>query len=141
VQLSHLSPEDTSSRTLLTWLSRLSRDYQRAALAPETSSASRSMTSRCQRGEEATEDRFIHGVNWAPDNDDDMEDLEARDAACALLHLASREVWRFVDEKARHEMVELMLPALHPLVYGDHEDDVNDAVTTLLWIGRGYVCN
>jgi hypothetical protein len=52
-----------------------------------------------------------------------------------------KEVWRFVDEKACHEMVELMLPALHPLVYGDYEDDVNDAVTTLLWIGRGYVCN
>jgi hypothetical protein len=72
------------------------------------------MTSRCQRGEEATEDRFIHGVNWAPDNDDDMEDLEARDAACALLHLASREVWRFVDEKARHEMVRVDVACLAP---------------------------
>jgi hypothetical protein len=85
------------------------------------------MTSKCQHGEEATEERFINGVNWAPDSDDDMEDSEARDAACTLLHLASREVWRFVDDKAHHEMVELMLPILHPLVYGDHEDDVNDA--------------
>jgi hypothetical protein len=70
-----------------------------------------------------------------------MEDSEAMDATCALLHLASRGVWRFVDDKARHEMVELMLPVLHPLVYGDHEDDVNDATTTMLWIGRGYVGN
>jgi hypothetical protein len=31
------------------------------------------------------------------------------------------------------------LPIMHPLVYGDHEDDVNDAAATLLWIGRGYV--
>jgi hypothetical protein len=49
------------------------------------------------------------------------------------------EAWRFADDKVHHEMVELLLPIMHPLVYGDHEDDVNDAAATLLWIGRGYV--
>jgi hypothetical protein len=83
--------------------------------------------------------RYVHGVNWAPDSDDDMDACEATDAASTLLQLASMEAWRFADDKVRHEMVKLLLPIMHPLVYGDHEDDVNDAAATLLWIGRGYV--
>jgi hypothetical protein len=97
------------------------------------------IASSYQHGEQATEESFIRGVNWAPDSDDDMDDSEAMDAACTLVHLASKEVWRFVDDKARHEMVELLLPVMHPLVYGDHEDEVNDAALTLLWIVRGHV--
>jgi hypothetical protein len=62
-----------------------------------------------QHGDQATEESFIRGVNWAPDSDDDM------DAACTLVHLASKEVWRFVGDKARHEMVELFLPIMHLL--------------------------
>jgi hypothetical protein len=62
------------------------------------------IASSYQHGEQATEESFIRGVNWAPDSDDDMDDSEAMDAACTLVHLASKEVWRFVDDKARHEM-------------------------------------
>jgi hypothetical protein len=92
-----------------------------------------------QHSDQATEESFIRGVNWAPDSDDDMDDSAAMGAACTLVHLASKEVWRFVDDKARHEMVELFLPIMHPLVYWDHEDEVNDAALTLLWIGCGHV--
>jgi hypothetical protein len=70
-----------------------------------------------QHSDQATEESFIRGVNWAPDSDDDMDDSAAMGAACTLVHLASKEVWRFVDDKARHEMVELFLPNMHPLVY------------------------
>jgi hypothetical protein len=80
--------------------------------------------------------RYVRGVNWALDSEDDMDAYEATDATSTLLQLASMEAWRL---KVHHEMVELLLPIMHPLVYGDHEDDVNDAAATLLWIGRGYV--
>jgi hypothetical protein len=82
--------------------------------------------------------RYVRGVKWAPDSEDDMDACEATNAASTLLQLASMEAWRFADDKVHHEMVELLLPIMHPLVYGDHEDDVN-AVATLLWIDRGYV--
>jgi hypothetical protein len=82
--------------------------------------------------------RYVCGVNWALDSEDE-DAYEATNATSTLLQLASMEAWRFADDKVHHEMVELLLPIMHPLVYGDHEDDVNDAAATLLWIGRGYV--
>jgi hypothetical protein len=81
---------------------------------------------------------YVRGVNWAPDSDDDMDACKATDAASTLLQLASMEAWRFAYDKV-HRWSELLLPIMHPLVYGDHEDGVNDAAATLLWIGRGYV--
>ena len=31
-----------------------------------------------------------------------------------------------------------MLPVLLPRLYGEHDDDVNSAATSLLWMSRGY---
>jgi hypothetical protein len=31
-----------------------------------------------------------------------------------------------------------MLPVLFPRLYGDHDEDVNGAAVSLLWISRGY---
>jgi hypothetical protein len=41
-----------------------------------------------QQGDQAMEESFIRGVNWAPDSNDDMDDSTAMDAACTLVHLA-----------------------------------------------------
>jgi hypothetical protein len=49
--------------------------------------------------------RYVRGVNWAPDSDDDMDVCEATNAASTLLQLASMEAWRFADDKVRHKMV------------------------------------
>ena len=46
---------------------------------------------------------------------------------------------KFQSDKVNHEASSLMFPILLPLLYGRHEEDVNDAAATLLWIGRGLV--
>jgi hypothetical protein len=78
-------------------------------------------------GEQLPTGRGSDGVNWAPDSDDDVDDSEARDAACTLLHIASRDVWRLTG----------LLTACHapPCLWRPRRR----AATTLLWIGRGYV--
>ncbi|KAG8059890.1 hypothetical protein GUJ93_ZPchr0002g25974 [Zizania palustris] len=77
-----------------------------------------------------------------PDAEVDESEAEVGDIDImyALVKLASTDVNRFESDKVNHEASSLMFPVLLPLLYGCHEEDVNDAATTLLWIGRGY-CN
>ncbi|CAN6215172.1 unnamed protein product [Urochloa humidicola] len=116
--------------------------------------------------------QYVRGVNWAPDSADEDEDsmaesevqyvmdtfagetevldsqmditeVDQADAAHALVQLASTDANTFQSDKVNHEGSSLMLPLIFPRWYGDHEEDVNDAAVSLLWIGRGYtnVCS
>ncbi|KAG8060240.1 hypothetical protein GUJ93_ZPchr0002g25813 [Zizania palustris] len=77
-----------------------------------------------------------------PDDEVDKPEAEVDDldVMYSLVKLASTDVNRFGSNKVNHEASSLMFPVLLPLLYGCHEEEVNDAAATLLWIGHGY-CN
>ena len=80
---------------------------------------------------------------WAlvvPDSEEEDDAVsEVTDVVPALLQLPSTHEWVFEDDKAKHEVCELMLPTFCPLAYGNNAHDVNDAATTMFWIGRGLL--
>lgn len=115
------------------------------------------------RHDDDGEVQYVCGVNWAPDSTDEDEDpmadskvpdsygrergetevpdsqmdiaeVDEPDAVHALESLASK----FQSDKVKHEGCSLMLPVLFPCLYGDHDEDVNGAAVSLLWISRGY---
>ena len=67
------------------------------------------------------------------------EDAVFMDVAHALLLLQSTKVSTFDLDKTAQEGLVLMLPAMLPHLYGDENQDINDAGTDLLWINHGYV--
>ncbi|KAG8085185.1 hypothetical protein GUJ93_ZPchr0010g7908 [Zizania palustris] len=84
---------------------------------------------------------YVHDVNWASDSiDEPNTKVDENDTMYALVKLASTDVKKFQSNNVNHEASSLMFPVLLPLLYERHEEDVNDVVATLLWIGRGY-CN
>ncbi|CAD6250089.1 unnamed protein product [Miscanthus lutarioriparius] len=69
-----------------------------------------------------------------PDAEVDIVEVDELDTVHALQSFASK----FQSDKVKHEGCGLMLPVLFPRLYGDHDEDVNGAAVSLLWICRGY---
>ena len=94
--------------------------------------------------------QYVRGVNWAPDSTDEDEDPMAdvaEDSQSDMDHLDDETeavdalesfAVKFQSDQVRHEACNLMLPVLLPHLYGEHDDDVNSAATSLLWMSRGY---
>jgi hypothetical protein len=61
------------------------------------------------------------------------------DVVDALQELASTEVSKFQSDKERTKFSKLLLLVFLPRLYGDHEQDVNDAAVDLFWIVEKYV--
>jgi hypothetical protein len=74
------------------------------------------------------------GETEVPDSQMDIAEVDEPDAVHALQSFASK----FQSDKVKHEGCSLMLPVLFPCLYGDHDEDVNGAAVSLLWISRGY---
>uniref|UniRef100_A0A0E0LKX3 Uncharacterized protein n=1 Tax=Oryza punctata TaxID=4537 RepID=A0A0E0LKX3_ORYPU len=60
------------------------------------------------------------------------------DVTHALLHLHGTKVSTFDLDNQAHHVSTLMLPTMVPCLYGEHNQDMNDVATDLLWISHGY---
>ncbi|CAL5027240.1 unnamed protein product [Urochloa decumbens] len=67
------------------------------------------------------------------------EMVDVKDVALTLLQLPS-DVSKFDSDRLLKKAADLMLPVLVPLLYGEHDERVNHAATTLLWFSHGQGC-